>query len=306
MSIGQIPKSGLANELTPNVPAAGGDRLEEAARQFESLMLQTMLKSMRATVPQGGLFDSNGMSTWYELQDAELAKSLAAKGTLGIAALIRSDLGGAPRPVPTSSTGPVMTGAASSNDTPPKATTPALSGTQAEFVQKMWPLAERHAAELRQPPEVLIAQAALETGWGEHLPAGSENYFGIKASRGWSGERVTAQTLEFRDGQAGAEAAQFRAYPDAAASIADYARLISGASRYEDALQASSPREYLQALQAGGYATDPHYADKVNAVLESPEFAATVARLKQSSARPITAAEHLQARAAGQQGNGNG
>jgi flagellar protein FlgJ len=141
-------------------------------------------------------------------------------------------------------------------------------------VQRLLPHARRAAARLGVAPEVLIAQSALETGWGRHVmrdAAGrsSHNLFGIKASGGWSGASVRVSTLEYRDGVARREQAAFREYPDEAASFADYVRLVGGHPRYRQAVaNADSPEGYLRGLQEAGYATDPAYAEKILAILE--------------------------------------
>jgi peptidoglycan hydrolase FlgJ len=120
---------------------------------------------------------------------------------------------------------------------------------------------------------VLIAQSALETGWGRHVmrdAAGrtSHNLFGIKASGGWAGDSLRVSTLEYQDGLPRREKAAFRRYPDEAASFADYVRLVGGHPRYQRAIaNAASPEAYLRGLQEAGYATDPNYADKILSIL---------------------------------------
>ncbi|WP_019626452.1 flagellar assembly peptidoglycan hydrolase FlgJ [Thioalkalivibrio sp. ALJT] len=138
----------------------------------------------------------------------------------------------------------------------------------AEFVQTLEPMARDAAAELGIEPGILLAQSALETGWGRHVPTRPDgqpsfNLFGIKADSRWDGASVSVGTLEFRDGVAQREQARFRAYADPAESFADYVEFIRNNPRYHRALQAGDDAQYIRELQAAGYATDPAYADKV-------------------------------------------
>jgi len=147
------------------------------------------------------------------------------------------------------------------------------ASTPAEFMDRLRPLAAEAARELGVDPAVLLAQAALETGWGRHVIAdgqgSSNNLFNIKAGPDWSGASVTVSTVEYRDGVAVRENAAFRAYATPADSFGDYVDLVRGNPRYAPALEAVGDRgAYLRALQAAGYATDPAYADKILAILE--------------------------------------
>jgi flagellar protein FlgJ len=138
------------------------------------------------------------------------------------------------------------------------------------FVQSIWPQAQKAAAELGVPAKALVAQAALETGWGRRLAgragASSMNLFGIKATGGWQGGRMGARTHEFVGGKRVEERADFRAYGSVAESFADYVRLI-GKDRYASARNTGGDvRRFASALQTAGYATDPAYAAKITAI----------------------------------------
>ena len=136
-----------------------------------------------------------------------------------------------------------------------------------EFVDGLLPLAEKMGAELGVDPKVLLAQAALETGWGRHIIDGSNNLFNIKADSRWSGDRVSVSTLEYRDGVAGKEVAAFRSYGSYAESFRDYVDFLRGNPRYQQALQnTGNPSAYVRELQAAGYATDPNYAAKIESI----------------------------------------
>jgi flagellar protein FlgJ len=138
------------------------------------------------------------------------------------------------------------------------------------FVQSIWPHAQKTAAELGVPAKALVAQAALETGWGRRLVQRggetSHNLFGIKAGSRWDGARMSANTHEFSNGVRHTERADFRAYGSAAESFADYARLL-GNPRYAGARgTGEDTQRFASALQRAGYATDPSYAAKISAI----------------------------------------
>ena len=285
------------NNLTPGAAAAAESSnsrddamLQKVAEQFEELMLRTLLKSMRSTVPEGGLFDSDSMGAYQEMQDVELAKSLANKRSLGIAELVVRQLGG-------DSAGlqkpPPITAAESAyRSRPIAAPDPRASDSGKQgFIRNTWELAREFASKLNRSPEVLIAQAALETGWGKHLPTqldgkSSHNLFGIKATIGWSGPGIQTTTQEYHGSEARTETALFRAYASQRDSFADYTRLINSSQRYQPAVKAETDAEYLRAIQDGGYATDPEYANKVRRIMHDPEFIQETELLRTSNVPP--------------------
>jgi len=152
------------------------------------------------------------------------------------------------------------------------------------FVRSLWPHAQKTAAELGVPAKALIAQAALETGWGRRLVGAgrslnSNNLFGIKAGAHWIGQKVSAATHEFVDGVRVAQRAAFRAYGSAAESFADYAHLL-GNPRYAAARgTGDDAHRFAQALQQAGYATDPSYAAKISAIANGPTLQRALASL---------------------------
>lgn len=157
----------------------------------------------------------------------------------------------------------------------------------------MLPHAQQAARELGVDPHALLAQAALETGWGKSVPCGaagecSFNLFGIKAGSEWSGATVNVPTLEFEEGIPVRKVERFRAYESAADSFRDYAKLIRNNPRYENALDSGSDvASFASALQQGGYATDPAYARKIVAVANQLRQAMNVNQFKLTDAMPI-------------------
>ncbi len=285
--------------------------LVEAAKQFEALFVQMVLKQMRQASQGDPLFTSDQARFYREMYDRQLALHLAEQGGLGIADMLVAQLSdrsskphfnqsltsyrAAPFKVPEASNPPRTddgfsreesegrpdSGPGGSLSSVAMASTP-LPGrfeSAADFVRWLWPEAQRAAAEIGLDPKLLLAQAALETGWGQkiiHHPDGRSSYnlFNLKASPSWPGEQVQVSTLEYLDGVAARKRAAFRTYANYRQSFEDYMKLLK-TPRYAEALQhASDPDQYLQALQRAGYATDPNYADKILAIYRRETLAA--------------------------------
>ncbi len=149
------------------------------------------------------------------------------------------------------------------------------------FVAGIWQHAQVAARELGVDARALVAQAALETGWGRRQiqrdgGGSAHNLFGIKAT-GWKGERATTGTHEYVNGVRRNETAQFRAYASPAESFADYVRMLKNNPRYRQALQSGGDvTRFAQALQNAGYATDPSYAAKITAIANGPTIGRAV------------------------------
>ncbi|MBK4994428.1 flagellar assembly peptidoglycan hydrolase FlgJ [Pseudomonas sp. S37] len=154
---------------------------------------------------------------------------------------------------------------------PPLAPNKAFTDSD-EFVATMLPMAEQAARRIGVDPRYLVAQAALETGWGKSVMrntdgSSSHNLFGIKATGNWDGGEARAITSEFRDGQFVKETAAFRSYDSYQDSFHDLVSLLQNNSRYQDAVKAADkPEQFVQELQKAGYATDPNYASKISQI----------------------------------------
>lgn len=142
------------------------------------------------------------------------------------------------------------------------------------FVQSLYPIVKNVAFKIGLDPLMMIAQAALETGWGKHLVKDSQgkssnNLFNIKADSRWGGPRVTTQTVEYRDGIAIKEVAKFRRYDSIVTSAKDFIDFIQNNPRYQGALEKTADsQKFIEELQRAGYATDPNYAKKIQSVYE--------------------------------------
>lgn len=148
----------------------------------------------------------------------------------------------------------------------------AVSDKVRGFVAEVWPHAVEASKRTGIPPAFMVAQAALETGWGEkqlrHADGSpSRNLFNIKAGSGWSGRTVDRAVTEYADGRAYTEAARFRSYSSYAESFRDYAELMTRSPRYAGVLGQTDAGSFARGLQDAGYATDPQYADKLTRII---------------------------------------
>jgi peptidoglycan hydrolase FlgJ len=181
-------------------------------------------------------------------------------------------------PTPAASASPASSAAAS------------LPETARSFIERMRPQAEAAAQAAGIPVTFLLAQAALETGWGRHQPraadgATSHNLFGIKAGTGWQGARTLAATTEYVAGKAVTAVEAFRSYGSYAEAFQDFARLMRSSPRYSGVLSATGDgNAYAQKLQQAGYATDPRYAEKLARIIEA------IGRLGTGGAAQVAAA----------------
>ena len=158
-------------------------------------------------------------------------------------------------------------------------------GKPDRFVSDLWPHAEKAANAIGISPQALVAQSALETGWGKHsmrLADGEQafNLFGIKADSRWDGPTLTKPTLEFRGGVMQTEIAHFRVYESIPDALDDYVEFIKDSSRYQNALDhKGDDTHYLKQLQQGGYATDPQYANKIINIMQGETLAVSLVNL---------------------------
>lgn len=277
------------------------EALREISKKFESMFVQQMLKSMRdanAVFGEDNLFSSKETEFHQDMLDQQMVLNLTSGEGIGLAKTmfqqmqklyghpvapgmesdsiqtLERNLRVAPRIKPLAS---------ALNETAVSAGKKiSAAHTQEEFLANIKPHAEKAAAELNVGTDVLLAQAALETGWGKHLIHDAKgnntfNIFNIKAT-GWQGKSVTVNTLENKQGVTLQERAGFRQYDDYAQSFADYVALMKNNTRYKDVLAAGdNSNAYADALQKAGYATDPDYADKIKSLLNNDSIRAAAA-----------------------------
>ncbi len=240
--------------------------LKAAAKQFESVFLNMMLKSMRDATPQDGEFDSEQTKMFTGMLDQQLAQAMAARG-VGLADVMVKQLSRNQAPS-TAATG-TATPAATSNI--PSAYKPDV---QQSFINKLRAPAQQASHSTGIPAHLILGQAALESGWGKReikMADGSSSYnlFGIKAGSDWNGKVAEVTTTEYHNGVASQQVQRFRAYSSYNESFQDYARLLSSNPRYAGVMGQGNAKVFARGLQQAGYATDPHYADKLAGVIGS-------------------------------------
>ena len=242
--------------------------LKEAAKQFEGLFMQELMKSMRQASMSSGMLDNAGTQLGTEMLDSQMAtKMTGLKGGLSeaIARQLERQMG---------YTDEAKKAASPINTTAQR--TPLRPPTSAqEFVAQHTEAAKKAEEASGIPASFMVAQAAHETGWGKkniRMADGSNsfNLFGIKAGSGWKGATTQVMTTEYVDGRPQKTAQSFRAYSSYDESFADYARLMKTSPRYREVLaSADNAQSFAQGLQRAGYATDPAYADKLGRVINT-------------------------------------
>jgi peptidoglycan hydrolase FlgJ len=273
--------SKLKVESKTDAPAA----LQKVAKQFEALFLNNILKGMRSAKLADGVFDSNATDSYNEMYDKQLSVHLAGKPGVGLADLIVKQLtpkGENPDPQNLTdylnnrvSKVTIPDGMSSSQfddeatEIPFKNARAMPIQSAADFVKQLQPFAQQAAKDLGIDPNALLAQAALESGWGNSLiknadGSNSYNLFNIKADRSWRGKQAQVSALEFDQGIARRVSSGFRSYASFQESFNDYANFIKNNPRYDSAVtKTDNVGQYMRELQHAGYATDPNYADKV-------------------------------------------
>ncbi|WP_036861553.1 MULTISPECIES: flagellar assembly peptidoglycan hydrolase FlgJ [Porticoccus] len=308
---------GLAS-LRSHAREAPGTAISEVAGQFESLFVQMMLKSMRDATVDGGLFDSSQLDTYQQMFDQQISLELSQQGGIGLAEILVTQLGGGAQtepvidevggvqplvslerpPLRVQRDVPGLIPPAAERQSVVRAVSATgqdgLATSPEEFIQAVWDDAVVAAGELGLDPAVLVAQSALETGWGKKViqaadGSSSFNLFGIKVGNGWRGDSSIVNTMEFRDGLAALEKAAFRVYDSLSTAFKDYVSFLKNNPRYQGALEkVSDSKAFLTELQQAGYATDPKYAEKILGILERGNYSNLVNQLKNSGKESLT------------------
>jgi flagellar protein FlgJ len=274
--------------------------MKQASKQFEVMFMSLVLKSMREATPSDGMFSSQSEKMYTSMLDQQLAQNLSGRG-LGLADAMYAQLsrmaggdnsappqaGGLPMPLL-----PGEAGAVAPKSRPlPQAYAPAAGRVDLSvyeeataqatlsrsalpqahveaFVSRLLPAAQRASEASGVPAQLIMAQAALESGWGKReirMEDGSTsfNVFGIKADKSWKGPVAESATTEFVNGAPQKTRAAFRAYGSYDEAFADYAKFLSGNPRYSGVVATRDPAEAAHGLQRAGYATDPEYGGKL-------------------------------------------
>ncbi|KKI43522.1 MAG: flagellar assembly peptidoglycan hydrolase FlgJ [Enterobacterales bacterium] len=261
--------------------------LKAAAKQMEGLFVQMMLKSMRDASFKDGLFNSQQSEMFTSMYDQQIAQNMADRGSLGLADMMVKQMGGEVENThATTRTAqvPLSLDTASFKRIPQRlnaddivnqqtAREAGLGGSSRDFISRMLAPAMDASQKSGVPHQLIIAQAALESGWGEQEILTKEgkpshNLFGIKATGNWKGKTTEITTTEYINGIKQKVKASFRVYESYSDALSDYASLLTNNPRYGNVANASSAESGARELQRGGYATDPQYANKLISVIK--------------------------------------
>lgn len=276
------------------------DTLKVVAQQLESVFLELVLKAMTEanSAIKSEIFNRDQEEFYQGMFNQQLALSLSKSGGFGLADVIYNQLkpktGGEIHLEPVMQNVPLrkvadkpqivddkenakipIVALDASVDTVEQVSSEKTTNLQSmkEFIEALLPHAQKVANVIGLDPKVLLAQSALETGWGKHIlqhedGVSSHNLFGVKADKRWEGERILAQTLEYADDQAQKIKANFKSYNNYLDSFIDYLNLLKN-KRYEKALENThDPKAFLTELHKAGYATDPNYVEKIMSIYE--------------------------------------
>ncbi|SEF26924.1 flagellar assembly peptidoglycan hydrolase FlgJ [Variovorax sp. NFACC27] len=296
--------------LRRTVRSSPEEGLQQVSRQFEALFMNMVLKSMREATPSSGLFDNQDQKVYLSMFDQQLTQNLSGRG-VGLAEAMLAQLrrsmpsgppdaeadaeigtkpmsleprGGLPygprAGIPIGSAPTARTGADlgiyqfnSERRAPGAGANSSLQAQADEFVGRMGASAQAASTASGVPAPLILAQAALESGWGKREIRADDgtqsfNLFGIKADRSWKGATVETTTTEYIDGEPQKVRAKFRAYGSYEEAFTDYARFITRNPRYANVLATDDPTEAAHGLQRAGYATDPRYGEKLVRIMQ--------------------------------------
>jgi flagellar protein FlgJ len=294
--------------------ASKKEALEQAAKQFEAIFMQMLMKSMRKAqevLESDSPFNSESTKFYRDMHDQQMSLELSNNGALGLSELIVRQLGGdsenftphnilrsdgnldsrgslrISEPALLNNISTVKDSSAHQDPSKDRQTNGSIAAQAAsmmqspafeqpkDFVSALTADAKRVQDKIKVPFEVVIAQAALETGWGQKIiktnsGESSNNLFNIKADSRWAGEKTHKETLEFENGAMVKKREPFRVYDSIGQSVDDYLNFLTKSERYQGALENSTNVEqFLHDLQSAGYATDPDYAKKIIGTLRT-------------------------------------
>ncbi|MEG1306792.1 flagellar assembly peptidoglycan hydrolase FlgJ [Citrobacter freundii] len=277
------------NELKAKAGQDPAANIRPVARQVEGMFVQMMLKSMREALPKDGVFSSDSTRLYTSMYDQQVAQQMTAGKGLGLAEMmVKQMTEGQGTPADDAPQVPMkfsletvtsyqnqaltqmvrkaLPKAAEGNDEP-------LSGDSKDFLAQLSLPAKLASQQSGVPHHLILAQAALESGWGQRQirrenGEPSFNIFGVKASGSWKGPTTEITTTEYENGEAKKVKARFRVYSSYLEALSDYVGLISRNPRYAAVTGAATAEQGAQALQNAGYATDPHYARKLTTMIQ--------------------------------------
>ncbi|WP_312663898.1 flagellar assembly peptidoglycan hydrolase FlgJ [Pantoea sp. CTOTU49201] len=275
------------NDLKREAAADPKGKAMQVAKQVEGMFVQMMMKSMRAALPQDGLLSNDQTRLFTSMYDQQIAQDIGKRG-LGMADIIVKQMQPAQEPDETAGTVPMKLDNSfiysnlPSNQleqmvrkaVPRLPVSPSsLPSDSNDFIAQLAQPAQVASQQSGIPHHLILAQAALESGWGQRQiltrdGKPSYNVFGIKASGDWKGATTGIMTTEYEGGVAKKVRASFRVYGSYMEALSDYVKLLSNNPRYAAVANAPSAEQGARALQAAGYATDPKYAQKLVGMIQ--------------------------------------
>jgi flagellar protein FlgJ len=260
--------------------------LPEVAKQFEAIFLQSMLKAMRMGqhfIDESSPFRGKSEATFQEMLDGQYASSIANSKGVGLADMLTRQLqqNASVPETPSLSQTTVSPQVAESSIPPVHASEKTHDSSVSvidDFIKSIWPTAKAAASVIGLDPKILVAQAALETGWGKFIAkdddgSSSNNLFNIKAGNQADSDAVNVRTTEYIANTPVKVNASFRKYASVEHSFNDYIALVKGSDRYQTALAyANNPDMYVSELHKAGYATDPDYSSKILSIYHGDEL----------------------------------
>ncbi|KTC79839.1 glucosaminidase domain-containing protein [Legionella cherrii] len=276
------------NELKVQAQNNAKEALPEAAKQFEGIFLQSMLKSMRMGqhfLEESSPFRGKDRETFQDMLDAQYASTIANSKGVGLAEMLAKQMEhNLPNAEPTEKRTTETVNSDSISPKPVKQEQDKSTSTIDEFVKSIWPKAKQAASIIGLDPKILMAQAALETGWGKFVTkdadgTSSNNLFNIKSGNSKEFDSVNVKTTEYIADTPIKINASFRKYPSVEQSFNDYISLIKGNDRYQNALaSAANPELFVNELHKAGYATDPNYSTKILSIYHGDELNQAIQR----------------------------
>lgn len=286
------------NELKSKAGQDPAANLRPVARQVEGMFVQMMLKSMREALPKDGIFSSDSTRLYTSMYDQQIAQQMTAGKGLGLADMMVKQMTGDQAPVdpadqmqqvpmkfPLETVNTYQNQALTqlvrkaipkvpdADDVSDAGSGQALSGDSKDFLAQLSLPARLASQQSGVPHHLILAQAALESGWGQRqIPREngepSYNIFGVKATSNWKGPTTEITTTEYENGEAVKVKAKFRVYSSYLEALSDYVGMLTRNKRYAAVTTAATAEQGAQALQSAGYATDPHYARKLTSMIQ--------------------------------------
>lgn len=279
------------NELKVKAGQDPQANLRPVARQVEGMFVQMMLKSMREALPKDGLFSSESTRLYTSMYDQQIAQQMTAGKGLGLADMMVKQMSGGQAAVDPSDQMqqvPMKFDLETVNTyqnqalaqmvrkampRAPENENEPLSGDSKDFLAQLSLPARLASEQSGVPHHLILAQAALESGWGQRQitrenGAPSFNIFGVKATPNWKGPTTEITTTEYENGEAKKVKAKFRVYSSYLEALSDYVGMLTRNPRYAAVTTAATPEQGAQALQNAGYATDPKYAQKLTSMIQ--------------------------------------